>query len=125
MKKKLLGIILATAMVTASLAGCGSGTSQTAAPADSAETTPAQAVAEEEAPAQDSSAGGGKVGVAMPTKDLQRWNQDGSNMEAQLIEAGYEVDIQYASNDISTQVSQIENMINSGCELLVDRKSTR
>ena len=59
------------------------------------------------------------IGVTMPTKDLQRWNQDGSNMEAQLKEAGYEVDLQYASNDIPTQVSQIENMINSGCELLV------
>ena len=26
----------------------------------------------------------GKVGVAMPTQDLQRWNQDGANMKAQL-----------------------------------------
>ena len=23
-----------------------------------------------------------KVGVSMPTKDLQRWNQDGDNMKA-------------------------------------------
>ena len=29
-----------------------------------------------------------KVGVSMPTKDLQRWNQDGSNMKAQLEKAG-------------------------------------
>ena len=36
--------------------------------------------------------GGGKVGVAMPTKDPQRWNQDGSNMQAQLEAAGYDVD---------------------------------
>ena len=50
----------------------------------------------------------------MPTKDLQRWNQDGSNMEKQLLKAGYQVDLQYASNDIATQVSQVENMINSG-----------
>lgn len=63
--------------------------------------------------------GGTKVGVAMPTKDLQRWNQDGENMEKQLKEAGYTVDLQYASNDIATQVSQIENMINSGCKVLV------
>ena len=63
--------------------------------------------------------GGTKVGVAMPTKDLQRWNQDGENMEKQLKEAGYNVDLQYASNDIATQVSQIENMINSGCKVLV------
>ncbi len=42
----------------------------------------------------------------MPAKDLQRWNQDGSNMQAGLEAAGYEVDHQYASNDIATQVRQ-------------------
>ena len=62
---------------------------------------------------------GGKIGVAMPTKDLQRWNQDGENMKKELEAAGYEVDLQYANNDIATQVSQIENMITGGCELLV------
>ncbi|MBQ9252994.1 MAG: sugar-binding protein [Clostridia bacterium] len=60
-----------------------------------------------------------KVGVSMPTKDLQRWNQDGANMEAQLIEAGYEVDLQFASNDVQTQLSQVENMIANGAEVLV------
>ena len=60
-----------------------------------------------------------KVGVSMPTKDLQRWNQDGSNMKAQLEKAGYKVDLQFAANDIPTQVSQIENMITSGCKVLV------
>ena len=89
MKKKLLGAVLALTMVASMLVGCGG------------------------------SGSGNKVGVAMPTKDLQRWNQDGTNMEAQLKEAGYDVDLQYAANDISTQVSQIENMINSGCKVLV------
>ncbi len=60
-----------------------------------------------------------KVGVAMPTKDLQRWNQDGDNMKAELEAAGYEVDLQYASNDVQTQISQIENMVNSGADVLV------
>ena len=55
----------------------------------------------------------------MPTKDLQRWNQDGDNMKTQLEAQGYEVDLQYASNDVQTQVSQIENMIASGCTVLV------
>lgn len=67
----------------------------------------------------EASAESGLVGVAMPTKDLQRWNQDGSNMQAQLEAAGYTVDLQYAANDIPTQVSQIENMIANGCEVLV------
>lgn len=60
-----------------------------------------------------------KIGVSMPTKYLQRWNQDGENMSKQLKEAGYRVDLQYANNDISTQVSQIENMISGQCDVLV------
>ncbi len=66
-----------------------------------------------------SSALAAKVGVAMPTNSLQRWNQDGANMKAQLEKAGYEVDLQYANNDVATQVSQLENMILGGAEVLV------
>ena len=62
---------------------------------------------------------GGLIGVAMPTQDLQRWNQDGSNMKAELEAKGYEVDLQYAGNDSATQASQIENMIANGDQLLV------
>ena len=62
---------------------------------------------------------GEKIGVAMPTQDLQRWNQDGSNMKAELEAKGYEVDLQYAGNDSATQASQIENMIANGDQLLV------
>ena len=61
----------------------------------------------------------GKVGVAMPTQSLQRWNQDGTNMKAQLEAAGYTVDLQYANNDVATQVSQLENMITGGVQVLV------
>ena len=60
-----------------------------------------------------------KVGVSMPTKDLQRWVQDGENMEAQLKEAGFEVELQYASNDIATQLNQVDAMIDSGCNVIV------
>ncbi|HSK68614.1 MAG TPA: multiple monosaccharide ABC transporter substrate-binding protein [Candidatus Limnocylindria bacterium] len=60
-----------------------------------------------------------KVGVAMPTNSLQRWNQDGAYMKAMLEAAGYEVDLQYANNDVATQVSQVENMILGGAKVLV------
>ena len=40
-------------------------------------------------------------------------------MKSQLEAAGYEVDLQYANNDVSTQVSQIENMIANGDQILV------
>ncbi|MBO5472452.1 MAG: sugar-binding protein [Lachnospiraceae bacterium] len=126
MKKKLLSMILATSMIATVLVGCGSDSAQTAAPAEEAATE--EAAAEEEAPAEDAAAeeeaapaaaAGTKVGVSMPTKDLQRWNQDGANMQAELEAAGYEVDLQYASNDVQTQVSQIENMISGGANVLV------
>ncbi len=62
---------------------------------------------------------GSLIGISMPTKDLQRWYQDGENLKAMLEAAGYEVDLQYGANDIPTQVSQIENMIANGCKVLV------
>jgi len=90
MKKKLLSLVLCLALVASLMVGCGT-----------------------------SSSGGKKVGVAMPTKDLQRWNQDGDNMKKSLEKAGYTVDLQYANNDVQTQVSEIENMITNGCNILV------
>ena len=107
MKKKLLSLALA-AMMTLSLAACGGASSAPAASSGSASAS---------APA---AATGVKVGVSMPTQSLQRWNQDGSNMKAELEAAGYEVDLQYAGdNDIPTQVNQLENMITGGCQVLV------
>ena len=123
MSRKVLSVLLATAMTASLLVGCGASAAAPAAdaaPAATEEAAPAaDAATEEAAPAADEATAGKKVGVAMPTKDLQRWNQDGSNMEEQLKAAGYEVDLQYASNDVQTQVSQIENMINGGCNVLV------
>jgi len=71
------------------------------------------------AKAKKTKTAGAKIGVSMPTKDLQRWNQDGSNMKASLEKAGYKVDLQFANNDIATQISQIENMITGKCQVLV------
>lgn len=59
------------------------------------------------------------VGVAMPTQSMQRWLDDGNNMKAELEAEGYNVDLQYAEDDIPTQVSQIENMVTQGVDVLV------
>ena len=61
----------------------------------------------------------GTVGVAMPTKSSERWIADGNNIKSQLEDAGYEVDLQYAEDDIPTQVSQVENMVTKGVDYLV------
>ena len=59
------------------------------------------------------------VGVTMPTKSLQRWNEDGANVKAALEAKGYKVDIQYADNKQDVQNSQIENQITQGVDVLV------
>lgn len=67
----------------------------------------------------DSILKGKKVGVAMPTRSSERWLNDGANMKAKLEALGYEVDLQYAEDDIQAQVSQIDNMILNGVDCLV------
>lgn len=100
--KKIIVCLLAAAMLF-SLAACGVSPDKVAVNKS-----------------QEKSGDGRKrIAVSMPTKDLQRWVQDGSNMKAQLEKQGYEVDIQYANNDIATQVSQIENMIAVNPDVLV------
>ncbi len=103
MKKRLISSLVCLSLLATLFVGCGNNANK---------------------PTSESSgsvaAGGTKVvGVSMPTKDLQRWNQDGENMTKELTAAGYEVDLQYASNDVQTQVNQIENMIAKPVNLLV------
>ncbi len=61
----------------------------------------------------------GFVGIAMPTQSSQRWIQDGGNMKSILEEMGYKVDLQYAEDIVENQVSQLENMITKGVEIMV------
>lgn len=115
--KKFFRVCACIMALSVILVGCGTKEKQTAS---TPEETKKEETKKEETKKEEAKKDEGKqlVGVAMPTKDLQRWNQDGSNMKEQLEKAGYDVDLQYASNDINTQVSQIENMIANGCELL-------
>jgi putative multiple sugar transport system substrate-binding protein len=68
---------------------------------------------------EGTAAGDVMVGIAMPTRSLERWNKDGSNLEGLLQEAGYETDLQYADNKVDQQISQIQNMVNQGADILV------
>ncbi len=110
MKKRLIAVILATVFIF-SFAGCNNSEKVT-----SGDTSPSASDGTKDSGNSDSKL----IGVSMPTKSLQRWNQDGTNMKNKLEAAGYKVDLQYAGdNDIPTQVNQIENMITNGCKVLV------
>jgi len=114
MLKKLVVVVVVLAMVLSFMVACQA---EEAAPVEAAPA--ADADADAEAAVEEEPMAGGVVGVLMPTKDLQRWNQDGDNMKNQLEEKGYTVDLQYANNDVATQVEQIENMITKGVDVLV------
>ncbi|MDR2940023.1 MAG: sugar-binding protein [Clostridiales bacterium] len=111
--KKFIALALASVM-SLSLAACGSTAESTADPEPSTSAAVETSEASEEAPA-----GGQIIGVAMPTQSSQRWIQDGDNMKAQLEAKGYTVDLQYAEDNVEAQVSQLQNMITKGANVLV------
>lgn len=120
MKRRITGIILGVLLAATSIAGCSN--SQTAATTAKEEKTTEKTTDTATAAATEvdkTAGGGGKVGVAMPTQSSERWINDGANMKKQLEALGYEVDLQYAEDDVQMQVSQIENMIASGVKCLV------
>ena len=99
--KKLLGAVAVALAVTVGATGCGSRPGSTADPAASTD------------------AAGSLVGISMPTQTSERWIADGGNVEKSLKDLGYKTDLQFANDDIPTQVSQIENMLTKGAKALI------
>ena len=123
MKRKLLGALLSTAMVASLTVGCGGGNDTT--PADTPADT--EALADAETPADNeaddasapAAAGGGKIGISMPTQSLERWNRDGAYLDEQFKAAGFETVLTYSDNDSGKQVNDIQNTLADGVNLLV------
>jgi putative multiple sugar transport system substrate-binding protein len=65
------------------------------------------------------SGNGNTVGVLMPTRSEERWIKDGDAVKAGLEKLGYAVELQYADDDIPTQVRQLEDLITKGVKALV------
>ena len=107
--KKLLALLLALVMVFA-LAACGGEgeTTTTEPPADDT-TTPDDVEGE----------GTGFIGISMPTQSLERWNRDGNFLKEQFEAAGYQAELVYSDNEVDQQVSDIQNLIAQGVDLLV------
>jgi len=96
MKRKLLCIIMIAVMLTA-LAGCKKNTAKT----------------------DGSNSAGKKIGIAMPTKSLERWNRDGSYLKEKFEAAGYSVEVTYSDNDSDQQVNDIQNLIANKVDMLI------
>lgn len=99
------GLTLALSLTACGGGGAGGG-EETTGPTDEGST-------------EEATEEGGLIGVAMPTQTSSRWIADGDAVKAGLEELGYEVDLQYANDDIPTQQQQIDAMISKGATALI------
>ena len=112
---RVAAVIAGTSLMLASATACSS--ERDGDSGDGAATGGTDSTATDEAPAAD--AGDTLVGIAMPTRSLERWNNDGANLETLLGDLGYETSLQYADNKVDQQITQLQNMINQGADILV------
>ena len=111
--KKFLAAILALMMVL-SLVACSDGSTPAADPGTSnpgSTNTPSNG--------GGSTGGTQTVGIAMPTKSLERWNRDGDYLKAQFEAAGYAAQLKYSDNDSNQQNNDIQAMIADGVDVLI------
>ncbi|WAP51479.1 sugar ABC transporter substrate-binding protein [Arthrobacter sp. ATA002] len=59
------------------------------------------------------------VGISMPTRSLERWINDGEGLREKLEAKDCDVDLQYAEDRTDQQISQIQNQIAGGAQILV------
>ncbi len=107
MHVKRIAAIAAAFTLSLTMAACSGGGAGTSAGGATASST------------AGGSTTGDLIGVAMPTKSSERWINDGNNVKSQLEALGYKVDLQYAEDDIPTQVNQIDTMITKGAKVLI------
>ncbi|GAA2602341.1 sugar ABC transporter substrate-binding protein [Winogradskya consettensis] len=88
---------LATVLVLATASGCGSSKAETSV----------------------ASPDRGSIGIALPTTKSARWVTDGDSMVSQFKLLGYNPDLQFAGDDVTKQISQIQTMIDQGDKALV------
>ena len=98
MKKKAILAVLTAAAVIATLGACSATRTATTGSTDNK---------------------GALVGIAMPTQTSERWIKDGASIKKDLEALGYKTDLEYANNDIPTQVQQIQAMITKHAKVLV------
>ena len=115
--KKLFALLLALVMVM-SLAACGGGRTEAAAPAEKPAENNAAAAPEAAAPVAGIEAGA-TIGVSLPWLGTQNWKEAEEMFKTELEAAGFKPLIQAADNKVPQQQQQIESMIQNGAKVIV------
>jgi len=113
--KKLFALLMVAGLIL-SLAACAPAAEPAAAEPAADEPAAEEAAAEE--PAEDPYEA--LIGFAMPTHSDESWLKHKTYMQGYLEEMGYKnFDEQWAEDVVADQVSQIENMVTKGVDVLV------
>lgn len=131
MKRKLMSVLVSVTVLGSVLAGCGSSgsTGETAAAGATADTaaaeTDAQTVAETASGEDTEGAvadtnGDGKIiiGFSHRTVQEERWSKEEALFKQMCADQGIEVICQSAEADTQLQITQIENMVTQGIDVL-------
>ncbi|MCR5600879.1 MAG: sugar-binding protein [Ruminococcus sp.] len=121
MKMKKFLAVLMTVVMGGSLVACGSSDTDQSTNSNSSSNSNSDSNSNADSNSNSDTKSGDKktVGIAMPTKSLERWNRDGEYLEAQFKAAGYDVELKYSDNDTNQQNNDIQGMIADGVDLLL------
>lgn len=103
--RKLLAALLACAAFSMQLTGCTTTGGEASKPADGEQT--AKDVTEI------------SVGVSVGHTQEERWQREIAMFEEFANEKGFSLSVQSAENDVQKQISQCENLINQGIDVLI------
>ena len=113
--KKFLAMLVSLTLGV-SMCACGSGNDSGSGNTDKPAASDSKS---DEGGSSNAGASGKKVGIAMPTKSLERWNRDGEYLKNQFETAGYTVELKYSDNDTNQQNNDIQSMIADKVDLLL------
>lgn len=121
MKKKLLGLLLATTMVFGMVTGCGEGGGTSSGGSDSDDTAKVESTEASSGGEEDSSGADGEieVGIVLPTKDEPRWLQDQKQFETILDDAGFTKQVLFSQGSSAAEKTNVETLISKGIKVLI------
>ncbi len=127
MKKKLFVTLMVAAMA-ASLTACsgGSGSSSSSGSSDSSSASATSSASSSSEASSDSGSSEATkdisdivVGLSIGNTTEERWNREITMFEEYADENGFTLNTQVANNDANKQISQCENLINQGVDVLI------
>lgn len=130
MLKRVLSVLFVAALLITVFAGCNPGTASEASPAEPASTeeaAPAEDAAPEEGATEDSEAPADaaatgekyKVGITIQSLANSYWAGVFGEVENLLKEKGWDYTIVDCKDNSAEQISQLENFISAGCDMIM------